>query len=345
VPESLGGLEADPVSYMIAMEYLAECDNIAAWQCQVQNGAAAALAKAPASMAERIWGTDPDVLFCNSFNKPLHADKVPGGYVLNGRNGFNSGCRYASLCGAVAQVHDDGQPVTNEDGTPVVIATMFDISHAQIINNWDSLGMRASNSEDVLLEDVFVPEEHTTVLFDASRIHNRHCQGPLYRCPFGIVATVMAPITLGTLKTALDEFAAIVDGHMPMSAPASLKHKEYAQRAYSQTLATYRAERAYMMEAVGTAWSATLDGAGWEHADSADLFLAGTHVSQSCADAMDLLVRAAGSAAIYRTSRIERARRDLDTMKLHAWQSESRYASVSQIYWGLACDFPMYEMD
>jgi hypothetical protein len=55
-------------------------------------------------------------------------------------------------------------------------------------------------------------------------------------------------------------------------------------------------------------------------------------------------VRAAGSAAIYRGSAIERAKRDLDTLKLHAWQSESRYASTSQIYWGLPCDFPMYEL-
>ena len=54
VPESLGGLEADPISYMQALEYLAVCDNTAAWQCQVQNGAAATLGMAPAESAD--WG-------------------------------------------------------------------------------------------------------------------------------------------------------------------------------------------------------------------------------------------------------------------------------------------------
>ena len=79
--------------------------------------------------------------------------------------------------------------------------------------------------------------------------------------------------------------------------------------------------------------------------DKADLFLTCSYALETCANAVREVATAAGSSGIYKTSPIERAVRDIETLRHHAFGAEGRYASAAQAYWQIDVDFPFLAMD
>ena len=53
----------------------------------------------------------------------------------------------------------------------------------------------------------------------------------------------------------------------------------------------------------------------------------------------------AGSSCVYKTSPIERALRDAETLRHHGLTAEGRLVNAAQAYWGCDIDFPFLAMD
>ena len=81
------------------------------------------------------------------------ADRVEGGYRITARKIFGSGSPAGTLL--VTSAVDDGPA----DG-PTVLHFPVPIAAegVTVLNNWRTLGMRATGSHDVVLDNVFVPE-------------------------------------------------------------------------------------------------------------------------------------------------------------------------------------------
>ena len=78
-----------------------------------------------------------------------------------------------------------------EDGKPVDYRTfLLPISDYTIEDVWDTVGLRGTGSNDIVVDDVFVPE-HRTLSFQ--RTSKCDCpgqelnDGPLYRMPYGTI--------------------------------------------------------------------------------------------------------------------------------------------------------------
>src|SRR5439155_653152 len=81
------------------------------------------------------------------------AEKVEGGYRVTGRKIFASGSPAADLFSTMA-VHDDPA----EGPTVVHFMIPFDAPGVTLHDNWRTLGMRGTGSNDVTLDGVFVPD-------------------------------------------------------------------------------------------------------------------------------------------------------------------------------------------
>ena len=138
-------------------------------------------------------GRGPGPRLSSSYAPTERAVQVAGGYRLSGRWSFSSGCDHASwvLLGGV---------VSDADGHPVDFKTfLLPISDYTIEDVWDTIGLRGTGSNDILVDDVFVPAYRSLSFADTSRCH---CPGqevnpaPLYRLPFGSVFsyTITTPI-------------------------------------------------------------------------------------------------------------------------------------------------------
>jgi len=82
------------------------------------------------------------------------AQKVDGGYIVNGLGKFSTLCACADFLFETAHYDD------SEKG-PVILGFYLpkNTPGIELQNNWDTLSIRASSSHDIIWDNVFVPEE------------------------------------------------------------------------------------------------------------------------------------------------------------------------------------------
>ena len=86
------------------------------------------------------------------------ATPVAGGWRLNGRKKFASLAGAADYYSIMCTEAADGRALSNDD--VMILAVSSDSSGLRIDGDWDTLGMRATSSLDLVLEDVFVSHEN-----------------------------------------------------------------------------------------------------------------------------------------------------------------------------------------
>jgi 3-hydroxy-9,10-secoandrosta-1,3,5(10)-triene-9,17-dione monooxygenase len=181
-PSRFGGLEADPVTFLTAVRLIASACGSTGWVASVLGVHPWQLALFPLEAQDEVWGADAGTRMSSSYAPTGKAEAVTGGHQLNGRWSFSSGCDHATwvLLGAI---------VTDADGNPVDFRTFLLPGRDYVIDDvWDTVGLRGTGSNDVVVSDVFVPEHRSLSFNDVFRCA---CPGqeanpaPLYRLPYG----------------------------------------------------------------------------------------------------------------------------------------------------------------
>ncbi|KDN20036.1 3-hydroxy-9,10-secoandrosta-1,3,5(10)-triene-9,17-dione monooxygenase oxygenase subunit [Amycolatopsis rifamycinica] len=200
-PKLHGGLEADPTSFYTAVKLIASACGSTGWVASILGVHPWHVALFDAQAQQEVWGEDQDVRISSSYAPMGKAEVVEGGYRLSGRWSFSSGCDHCTwvLLGGPAFA----------DGKPVDFCTyLLPISDYSIVDVWDTIGLRGTGSNDIVVEDVFVPQ-HRALSFIATskcKVPGQAVNpGPLYRLPYGSVhpTTITAPI-IGMAQGAYD---------------------------------------------------------------------------------------------------------------------------------------------
>ena len=103
---------------ILALEAISEADGAAGWTLMigVETVGIAMAALAP-PVAEAMLGDRPDVVFSGAINPLGQARRVDGGYIVNGRWPYASGCQGADyFWGGCILVDDDGEPARSPQG-------------------------------------------------------------------------------------------------------------------------------------------------------------------------------------------------------------------------------------
>jgi 3-hydroxy-9,10-secoandrosta-1,3,5(10)-triene-9,17-dione monooxygenase len=181
-PARFGGLEADPVTFLTAVRLIASACGSTGWVASVVGVHPWQLALFPLQAQEEVWGADTNTRMSSSYAPTGRAEAVAGGHRLTGRWSFSSGCDHATwvLLGAI---------VPDADGVPADFRTfLLPASDYAIDDVWDTVGLRGTGSNDIVVSDVFVPEHRSLSFNDVFRCV---CPGqeanpaPLYRLPYG----------------------------------------------------------------------------------------------------------------------------------------------------------------
>jgi acyl-CoA dehydrogenase len=85
-------------------------------------------------------------------NPGATAEPVPGGLLVTGRKRFCSGVPGADLVATMARVHD------GEDRWTTTVLIPMNDPGAEVVPDWDAMGMRGSGSNPVSFTKVFVPD-------------------------------------------------------------------------------------------------------------------------------------------------------------------------------------------
>ncbi|MDP9101718.1 MAG: flavin-dependent monooxygenase [Actinomycetota bacterium] len=192
-PARFGGLETDPVEFYDVIRAIASADGSTGWCSSVIGVHPWQIALFPDEAQQEVWGSDPLTLVSSSYAPTGKLTAVEGGYRGTGRWAFSSGCDHCSwvLLGAL---------VMGPEGKPTDFLTILvPRSDYTIHDVWDVVGLRGTGSNDIEIDDIFIPAHRTLSFNDVSALR---CPGqelntaPLYRLPFGTVFsdTITTPI-------------------------------------------------------------------------------------------------------------------------------------------------------
>ncbi|TAL22445.1 MAG: flavin-dependent monooxygenase [Frankiales bacterium] len=326
-PVRYGGLEADPVDFYEVVRAVASADGSTGWVASVVGIHPWQLALFPEQAQDDVWGTDPRTLVSSSYAPTGQLTPVEGGYRANGRWAFSSGCDHCSwvLLGALV-MGDEGRPVD-------FLTILVPRSDYRIDDVWDVVGLRATGSNDIVVEDQFVPAHRTLSFNDVTALH---CPGhavnpaPLYRLPFGTLFsyTITTPI-LGMAQGAYDAHVEAMRDRVRVSYGG--------QKVAQDPFAHVRVARA--ASDIDAAWlqlvrnvreQATLVEAGQELPMELRLRARRDQVlgTERALDAIDLLFKNSGGRSLKTGNPIERAWRDAHAGSVHAANDTERWLAM-----------------
>ena len=231
------------------------------------------------------------------------AEKVDGGYRVNARKAFTSGAEAGNILmtGAIFE-GEDGERSVIHFGAPMAAAQV------RIEETWRTLGMRGTASNDVVLEDLFVPDASVSFTRKAAQWH------PVFQ----IIATVAFPLIyavyLGIAESARDIAVELAKGRP--GADASI-----AGRMETELRAAQLAHR----------WMLDVAAGGAATSESVNEVMIGrTLVARHAIETVELAMELAGGSSFYRATGLERRFRDIQGARFHPLQSgpQARYAGA-----------------
>jgi len=319
-PAELGGAESDPVTFLRVVEQTSYADGSVGW-CVMIGGCYGAFAgMLPADAAQAIFG-DPATISAGAFRPQGVAHEVDGGYRVSGRWNLGSGSSHANWFIAGCAVVRDGAPVKTPTGAPLFREVFVPSDAVEIIDTWDSTGLRGTASHDYTITDVFVPASYSCWFQEPPR-----CPGPLFRMPpIAMFATFIAAIPFGIARHAVDAFIELALGKAQLGGVNVLADRQVTHANLGRARALIDSGRAYVEGALVDLWERVSDGYEPTLADRSRLWLAATHAAQSAVGAIDLLYKTAGSSAVYATSPLDRCMRDARTAAQHVTTQEANF--------------------
>jgi 3-hydroxy-9,10-secoandrosta-1,3,5(10)-triene-9,17-dione monooxygenase len=183
-PARYGGLEADPLTFYRAVRMIASACGSTGWVASVVGVHPWQLALFPVASQEEVWSEDTNTRMSSSYAPTGRARLAAGGHRLSGRWSFSSGSAHATwvLLGGI---------VTDDEGAPVDFRTFLLPASDYVIDDvWDTVGLRGTGSNDIVVDGAFVPAHRSLSFTDVTTCV---CPGqdvndaPLYRIPFGSV--------------------------------------------------------------------------------------------------------------------------------------------------------------
>ncbi|TDB97847.1 3-hydroxy-9,10-secoandrosta-1,3,5(10)-triene-9,17-dione monooxygenase oxygenase subunit [Actinomadura sp. 7K534] len=185
-PTRYGGAEGDPVAFYEVIRAISGVCGSTGWVSAILGVHSWHLGLFADEAQREVWAAGPDTLVASSYAPVGRLTPVDGGYEVSGRWSFSSGVEFASwaLLGAL---------VVGAEGRPVDFMTVLVPKDDYGIHEvWDSMGLRGTASDDIVVEGAFVPAHRAMRNFEQAQLRNpgrKVNSGPLYRMPFGTIFT------------------------------------------------------------------------------------------------------------------------------------------------------------
>jgi alkylation response protein AidB-like acyl-CoA dehydrogenase len=310
-PRRAGGDEIDPITMLNVVEAISRVDGSAGWVAMIGAGAGFLAGYLDTDVGREIFA-DPYACMCGNIGfAGARAVAVPGGYRVSGRWPFVSGCEHSTYLSGNALLYDGDTQRLSTEGTPATRIMVFPYHDAHIVDTWSATGLRATGSHDVVVSDIFVPEERSLWWADGPKQ-----PGPLYPVRFLIITH--AAHALGIARAAIDAVLELAEHKIPTRSPGVLRGLPQMQTNLAQAEGLVQAARAFMWQTAADVWDLLCAGRPVTLRHRALLRLAMTHAVQSAAQAVDLMWAAAGASPVYTSSPLERCFRDIHVATQHA---------------------------
>ena len=340
VPAAYHGSALGPVCGIKLFEQLGYVDSAAAWVGAISAAGAWLMSLLPVEAADEVLG-DARAVVNGSLFPPLGATPVPGGYRVSGRSSFGSGCDYATWIQCQAVIMRDGAPQVGANGAPMAILIHVPAAEVEIIDTWNTLGMRGTGSNDFQIGEAFVPEHLAWRMGPIAPANPAFTDG-LTRMGVWWFSPLIASVALGIARAAIEDLVDLAQRKTPSYMHLGLADRSIVQDRLARARAAVDAARAYLYSALSAADTVvrTAPRLGIDH--GMPLALAGSHAVEASVRVVDLVHSCVGTSGVRNEQRFQRYFRDVHTISQHAFASPARFESIGKLMLGRESDWPFY---
>lgn len=238
------------------------------------------------------------------------AVKAEGGYRITARKAFTSGAEAGDLLITGALVKGEAPAKVVHFAVPMKAPAVT------IKNTWHTLGMRGTGSNDVIIDDLFIPDAGIALTRNAGEWH------PLFQ----IIATIAFPLIyaayLGVAESARD----IAIGLARKKAPNP--HSTDLAGRMENSLRTAQLAHRHMIA------TAEMNAPSAESVN--EVMIGRSLVAEHAIKAVELALELAGGAGFYRANGLERRFRDIQGARFHPLQQGPQASYTGSMALGLS---------
>lgn len=238
---------------------------------------------------------------------------VEGGVRLSGRWSWATGIMAADwvMVGALCGPDEEMYPAL----------ALLPADQVRVEDVWHTAGMRATGSNDVVVDDVMVPQHRLVKVADiyAGTAPGAALHGAAtYRWPMvPALALVASMPALGAAEHVADLFAARLGERVLAYSGVAQKQQPAAQIRLGDARVRLRALDGLLRETVATLESMVADGARIPRAVRARARVAAAHIVHESRSVIADLLESSGASAQFLDSPLQRAKRDVDVISGH----------------------------
>jgi alkylation response protein AidB-like acyl-CoA dehydrogenase len=312
-PARYGGAEADFQTQCDVLAEIARGCPSTSWVATILSAMSWLVGTFPDETQDEILGGgDPRI--SGVFSPTGTAARRGGGFVVNGRWGFNTGgdgSRWTVVNAVIADGEGAGMPM----------CVLVPSRELRRLDDWHASGMAATGSATIVAENLFVPSHRTMPLpqmLEAAYPDRHNAGNPYFNYPLAVVLTVNAGGTpVGAARGALESFHERLPGrgitytNYTNKAEAAVTHLQVGEATLKLDSADAHVRRA----------CAILDAQPDAVLTVAARVAARAHISYATGlarDVVDTLFYASGASAIQASVPIQRFQRDIQGLANHA---------------------------
>lgn len=323
-PKRWGGYEMDPRVFYSVQMALGEACMATAWMYGVIGVHNWQLPLFPEQAQADVWSQNPDTLIASTYMPTGKAEKVEGGYRFSGRWSWSTGvehCEWIFLGGLL--------PKKDGSGDIEHCTFLLPKSDYQVVHNFDVMGLRATGSHDIVVENAFVPEHRTQRTNDHS---DAGCPGRasnpgwLYRIPFTqVFQRAVSTACLGALDGAVELFRKRAASHVGKHGSKQAEDVT-AQMAVSEAMMASDQLRLVLMRNYARIVHCAKTGERMPVEERLMQRAQCAAVPKICAERVNEIMRTCAASGVYKSNPIERIFRDLHVARGHIANNTDAFA-------------------
>lgn len=313
-PKRYGGHQANLTTLVDPIVRLGEGCTSTAWVASFYVAHSWIAALFPEKARGEFFATRPFIRAPAPFAPTGTAVDAEGGYRLTGRWRWATGVMHADWVFAAALTQPAGAP-------PEARLFALPIADVQIKDTWHVSGMAATGSNDIVIENVFVPS-YRTIPFEAFKNGDTpgaaDLDAPLYRIPMPpLLALTAALPALGAARAAVRTF----ERHMKSRYMAyENKHQDErpaAQIRLARATAYVTSAELLLRDVASRVDAAAARPEPLSMAERGAIRMNAATAVHFCKDAIATVADAAGSSAYFNDQPLQRMLRDVTVLATH----------------------------
>ena len=329
VPSELGGLGRSPMEWFATGVELARSEASYAWV--VTQGAAGLALIAAGGHPDLLEAVLADSTGAVTLSIAGAGSLTPsdGGFDVEGRWGFGSGCDGATWLGGLSVVKDQ-EPV---NGMPELRYALVPSGRARIERSWDPIGMVGTGSDTIVIERQQIPDEWTLSTSKTSTWQ----RGPIAVAVGNgnwPIATSVAAVQLGTARLALDLATEMLPTKRPMPTFQPLSQNASVQRQLMRAEAMWNGCRAAVVEGLTELWSEAQQEGRLSTATRTKLLLANANANHTAVQIVDTCCELLGTAVVPAEATLGLCLRNAHTLLGHISTNSATFEFAGQVHFG-----------